>query len=607
MGRTSTVGLVKYWLENQEKSKCLQLRKFYKAEDILLIFKLSSSINSRPNPYVNREVTRGYVTKFTSILNKIVREKLVPTFKHRYNREEGFEYILVSHSETNTNVDNIRVSARKCKSNVPDKGVSTTQPAPSQLPIVATPPTNEPTPVPSQLPTATSPSLVVPSNEPITTLTTPTTQLAPSRFPPSQLITPSIQLFPPFHLANLPTPTPTTANPPISSIESHTHEERSNSSEFNRDKENDTTTYNKMDQPVALYLFFGRERAKKIIAEETARENNGTSTFVKIKYGPIVKQHIITQIKKLQEANLYTDRWKKLLEDEDKTETCSEYEKVQIRNKAVYLSMLYHLSLKLYNTTPDFGSIVDTAMQRINSNRLIDYLPEYHQCRNGHIIQSHRTLYDWFRLYRDNDCFPNPNNTETTRLPPILNACPDLVDDILTHCRSNIDTLSSESVHHFILTEALPKLAETMKKEQNQDETYTITELLQCFGLRKLHLITVQRWMRKLGFKYEPVRKSYYVDNHESEENVRYRNEFIERYFEYELLTHRWYSISDDNRKKMVEEGEISESIGYEYERDGQKYWEFHVDDHRSFQTACDHLLYGGFLSVRKPVDKKKQ
>ena len=158
--------------------------------------------------------------------------------------------------------------------------------------------------------------------------------------------------------------------------------------------QSNTETYSKMDQPVALYLFFGRERAKKIIAEETAKNNNGNCVFVKIKYGSIVKRHIVTQIKKLQQANLYTEGWKRLLEDEDKSELCGEYDKLQLQNKATYLSMLYHLSLEMYNSTPEFGTIVNTAMERINSNRLVNYIPDNHQCRNGHIILYPRTLYD---------------------------------------------------------------------------------------------------------------------------------------------------------------------------------------------------------------------
>ena len=48
------------------------------------------------------------------------------------------------------------------------------------------------------------------------------------------------------------------------------------------------------------------------------------------------------------------------------------------------------------------------------------------------------------------------------------------------HCCSNIDTLSSEFVHHFILTDALPRLANTIQKEQNKNDTYSVEELLRC-------------------------------------------------------------------------------------------------------------------------------
>ena len=377
------------------------------------------------------------------------------------------------------------------------------------------------------------------------------------------------------------------------------------SSESNNNIGNQVDTYEKIDQPVALYLFFGRSRAKKIIAEETAKIENGT--FVKPKYGNIVRQHITSQIRNLQQANLFTEGWRKLLEDKDTSNCINECQRMQIRNKASYLSMLYHLSLQMYNTTTEFGTIVDAAIEKVNATRLLEYLPmSHHHCKNNSIIQRRRTLYNCFRTFRDNDCFPNPNSHMAKSLPPLLNANPDLVEDIMRFCRVNLDTLSSESLHHFLLTEGLPNIAKTIQEEQNLENSISVETLMHSFGLKKLHLITVQRWMKKLGFQYQPLRKSYYVDNHESEENVRYRNEFLERYFEYELLTHRWYCISDDKRNEMIEQGEIGESLGYAFEKEGHKMWEFHVDDHHSFQSACNHLPYGGFLSVRKPVNKKK-
>ena len=56
----------------------------------------------------------------------------------------------------------------------------------------------------------------------------------------------------------------------------------------------------------------------------------------------------------------------------------------------------------------------------------------------------------------------------------------------------------------------------------------------------------------------------------------------------------------------MVESGEISKKAGYLYANDAMEFYEFHVDDHPSFQAACNHLPFGGQLSVRKPRNQKK-
>ena len=56
----------------------------------------------------------------------------------------------------------------------------------------------------------------------------------------------------------------------------------------------------------------------------------------------------------------------------------------------------------------------------------------------------------------------------------------------------------------------------------------------------------------------------------------------------------------------MVESGEISKKAGYLYANDAMEFYEFHVDEHPSFQAACNHLPFGGQLSVRKPGNQKK-
>ena len=175
---------------------------------------------------------------------------------------------------------------------------------------------------------------------------------------------------------------------------------------------------------------------------------------------------------------------------------------------------------------------------------------------------------------------------------------------VLDFCRVNINILSVEAVHHFLLDDGLPKLLEIFQKERGNVEM-SMKDLLSEYGLRTLNVKTIQNWMKKLGFKYEPRKKTYYVDTHESKENVAYRAEFINSYFEYETLAHRWYSITAEKRKEMIQNNEITSESGYRYEKDGQTLYEYHVDDHPSFQLACNNLEFGGNLSVRFPEGKK--
>ena len=75
-----------------------------------------------------------------------------------------------------------------------------------------------------------------------------------------------------------------------------------------------------------------------------------------------------------------------------------------------------------------------------------------------------------------------------------------------------------ELVHNFLLSKAIPELTENIKKEQNLTETqYSTTQQMSDFGHCSLCIKTVQKWMNKIGLKYEPRRKTYYVDMHKAQ------------------------------------------------------------------------------------------
>mmetsp|Transcript_26808 Transcript_26808/g.33053 ORF Transcript_26808/g.33053 Transcript_26808/m.33053 type:complete len:391 (+) Transcript_26808:1059-2231(+) len=137
-----------------------------------------------------------------------------------------------------------------------------------------------------------------------------------------------------------------------------------------------------------------------------------------------------------------------------------------------------------------------------------------------------------------------------------------------------------------------------------------LTRLLGESGLKCLTTATLHKWLVNLGFKYETRKKTYYVDSHEKPENVKYRTNFIKRYFGYEMRAHRWISVSKNESDELIKKKEINENIGYTYKKiqdDGTVLTlvEYHVDDHPLFLDRCANLQFGGNLSVRFPKGQK--
>jgi hypothetical protein len=56
------------------------------------------------------------------------------------------------------------------------------------------------------------------------------------------------------------------------------------------------------------------------------------------------------------------------------------------------------------------------------------------------------------------------------------------------------------------------------KKEELENQQYSKDDLLADHQLGKLTLRTVYKWMERLGFRYQPRMKCYYLDGHEKPE-----------------------------------------------------------------------------------------
>jgi hypothetical protein len=324
-----------------------------------------------------------------------------------------------------------------------------------------------------------------------------------------------------------------------------------------------------------------------------------------------VKKHVVNQIQILRKAYLTLNGWRCIIDDCDTDDVCTAFDIFTIRLKAKYLAVTLSLALSLYETTKNFLDICQTAINKIDLLEYNDCAPSPNDENKLAQISSPRTIMDWLRVFRTSNCFPNPSVIRKghwkNKLPPIFYHNPDLYNSFVNFAKSNLQSLSGELLHDYLFNIAIPKIVNDVKKTGQND--YTVQQFLKDNELTTLNPRTVYNWLKQMGFTYSVHKKSYYVDSHEKPENVAYRREFLRRYEQYELRTHRWVQIPLQRFEQMVQDGELSPGSGYRYNKNdedgGCTYIELHVDDHPSFQDECNNLPYGGHLSVRKDPTQK--
>ncbi len=133
------------------------------------------------------------------------------------------------------------------------------------------------------------------------------------------------------------------------------------------------------------------------------------------------------------------------------------------------------------------------------------------------ITTNPKTIEKWYRNFRDKRAFCIPLKTKHS-LPPILELNPDVCHAIKEYVCLNLSTLSVEKMSEYIHRVVLPQMIEKEKKRKENDnnlelestlEENELPALLKMYGLTCICLSTVYRWMKKLGFNYEPRKKGY--------------------------------------------------------------------------------------------------
>ena len=93
--------------------------------------------------------------------------------------------------------------------------------------------------------------------------------------------------------------------------------------------------------------------------------------------------------------------------------------------------------------------------------------------------------------------------------------------------------------------------------------------------------------MRYLGYQYSEGKKNNYCNKHEELEKTKYREKNINKYFRYEKNTYRRVHLEESHAIKLEENDEVRllSSTFIQFEKNEQKFREYHVDIHPIFMS----------------------
>jgi len=268
---------------------------------------------------------------------------------------------------------------------------------------------------------------------------------------------------------------------------------------------------------------------------------------------------------------------------------------------------LYHaLNLALERITDDkfkWQNICDEAAEKIKQ---FEACEQELQNTTLKIWVSGYSIARWLSEYRSNNGYFTNHPLRLSRInqwPPIFNYHPDIIMKFITFGKCNLDVpLTAESMHHYMMNELVPEVVSKVREEVD----LTQRQILKLYKLLKLCIGTIYNWMGLVGFKQNVRRKAYYVDEHEHPYNVLYRKRYIQEYLKLEYRCFLWIVLNEANVKELEEEdNKFLRKYGFKFVENGNTFYEFHVDDHPSFQDRCKYLQFGDHISKRKNVRDK--
>jgi hypothetical protein len=91
----------------------------------------------------------------------------------------------------------------------------------------------------------------------------------------------------------------------------------------------------------------------------------------------------------------------------------------------------------------------------------------------------------------------------------------------------------------------------------------TSKDFLQSYGLLKVSMATVLRWMHSVGFGYKNRSRHYFVDGHEKPETLAYQPVFTKQFIAHKVKAYRWIQLSVLASRPLEAQDFAAKNCGY--------------------------------------------
>jgi hypothetical protein len=286
-------------------------------------------------------------------------------------------------------------------------------------------------------------------------------------------------------------------------------------------------------------------------------------------------------------------------------EALSDKQRHHIENKCRYLRAAYNVALMT------LGKDNTTTWSITCCQKAVDQMAE----AGYKTTKSRRNVMDWNAEFRKDCKFPHPNPfiaNGIRPLPRIFECFPSAELDAKAFIMKHFDHFTISLLEEEFRDTIIPNLMKEAKQDGmdiDSDSYILLSNLTKCPPSYDV----VRQWIRYMGFHQERVKKSYYVDGHENDEQQKHRSKFITTYMtDLEPHSHRFIHLTLEEfntiQSSLAEAGEEEIlSNGHSFELDGTEMVEFHVDSHEKLhELANKKYKFGGCVSVRRPPGKKE-